>query len=426
MTMRTGAALIALTLATAACDLDLVNPNSPTESTVLTSQDGLIGLAAGLQGIWAGAVRYYALPSALGTDEWGPRSQALAADKSLFAGTPDRGFLIVAEPYRETYDIMRTADNLIENAPQVGFGVGLESGILALAKFYKAMALGQAIQIYEEIPVNIEPQGAEPQPRDVVMDTVLNLLESARQDLAGVTDAELSGFRNRILDPGVDLESSINAMLARYYLIDGQYDAAFEAAGRADTTSASVVTYSGTAMNPIHQYTYALNYVWPLQSFAREAEPGDQRVERWADTTVTDVTVEPTLVQPVTYGEPERTAPYPIYRPDEMTLIQAEVLARQGDLEGAIDLINQVRTQCTPGVEDPAPCLEPLTEADLPTQDDVLEQIAYERRYELFLTGLRLEDLKRLAPYTDAEPKIDFLPLPQRECETNPYVQGTC
>lgn len=418
MRMRAGAALLALTFATAGCDLDLVNPNSPTAESVLTSADGVIGAAAGLQGLYAGAVRYYALPSALVTDEWGPRSRALAADKTMFAGQPDASFLIVADPFRETYEIMREADDIIENAPNVGLGPGLQAGILALAKLHKAMALGMAIQIYPEMPVNLDPNGSAPQSRDVVLDTVISLLEEARAHLQGVSDAELAGFRSRVLDPGIDLRSSIDAMLARYYLIDGQYDAAFAAAGRADTTTASVYSYTAGDMNPIHQYMIPLDYTWPLLSFAREAEAGDERAAYWADSTAVDQLVDPPLIMPNHYLEPGD--PYALYRPDEMTLIQAEVHARNNELQQAIDLINQVRTQCTPGVEDPAPCLPALTLTDLPTQQAVLAQIAYERRYELYLTGLRWEDLRRLAPYTDAEPKVDFLPFPQRECDLNP------
>jgi hypothetical protein len=421
MNKRTGAALLALLLTTSGCDLDLVNPNSPTRETVITSPDGIIGSAVGLQGSFAAAARDYTLPSALVTDEWGPRSRALAADKSMFAGTPDRSFGIVAEPYRETFDIIRGANDILDNAPDQGFGPALEAGIMALAKLHKAMALGMAIQMFEEMPVAIAEGGSPPQSRDVVLDTVLNLLESARSDLQGITDAQLAAsvFNSRVLDPGIDLRSSVEAMLARYYLIDGQYDAAFQAAARADSTQASYYTYGSGEQNPIYQYSIALDYVWPLQSFAREAEDGDERVAFFADTLTVDELVTPALVAPAYYTN--SGDPYPLYRPDEITLIQAEVLARNGELQQAIDLINQVRTQCTAGVEDPAPCLPALTLTDLPTQDAVLEQIAYERRYELFLTGLRWEDLRRLAPYVDDAPKTDYLPIPQRECDINPF-----
>lgn len=418
MHTRIGTALLAMTLALTGCDLDLVNPNSPTEATVLTDADAIIGLTVGIQQQYASSVRDYTLPSALLTDEWGPRSRALAADKTMFAGQPDAGFGIVAAPFASTYQIVRTANNLLEHAPQVGLGQGLLAGILATAKLHKAMALGTAIQIYEEAPITLSLEGSAPQPRAVVLDSVLALLESARTDLEGVSDAELSGFRARALDPGINLRSSIDAMLARYYLIDGQYDQALAAANRADDETASVYTYAGTAQSPIYQYSIGLDYVWPLLSFAREAEAGDQRVAFWADTTTVDNLVTPPLVMPVAHTD--RFSAFPLYMPDEMRLIRAEVHARQGSLQQALDEINAVRTQCEPGLMDPAPCLEPLTLADVPTQDAMLAQIAYERRYELFLTGLRWEDLRRLGQFTGDAAKIAFLPFPQRECDVNP------
>lgn len=426
MHARLGAVLLGIGIITTGCDLDLVNPNSPTEATVLTDADAIIGLAVGIQEQFASSARHYALPSALVTDEWGPRSRALAADRTLFQGEPDRSFGIIANPFAATFQIMRTADNLIENAPQVGLGPALEAGVLAVAKLHKAMALGQAIQIYEELPVALAIGGTPPQPRDVVLDTVLSLLESARSNLQGVSDADLAGFRQRALDPGIDLRSSIDAMLARYYLMDGQYDAALEAANRADDENASVYTFTGTEMNTIHQYSSPeqLDYTWPLLSFAREAEEGDQRVAMWTDTMDIDDTVDPLLSAPVAYMD--RFDPYPLYRPDEIRLIRAEVHARNGDLQEAIDEINEVRTQCEPGREDPAPCLEELTLADLPTREAVLAQIAYERRYELFLTGLRWEDLRRLGQYTGDEAKVDWLPFPQRECDVNPSFEDIC
>ena len=48
MTMRQCAVAVAA-IALGACNLDLQNPNSPTEGEVTTSVDGVIALATGLQ-----------------------------------------------------------------------------------------------------------------------------------------------------------------------------------------------------------------------------------------------------------------------------------------------------------------------------------------------------------------------------------------
>jgi hypothetical protein len=107
--------------------------------------------------------------------------------------------------------------------------------------------------------------------------------------------------------------------------------------------------------------------------------------------------------------------PFPVFLPDEMKLIRAEVLARQGDFGGARDLINEVRTQCGVTTE-PAACLPELPAEELNTEAEVLAEVLRQRRYELFLQGLRFDDLRRF----DAPRKYDFLPLPQTECDRNP------
>lgn len=49
----------------------------------------------------------------------------------------------------------------------------------------------------------------------------------------------------------------------------------------------------------------------------------------------------------------------------------------------------------------------------------VLTQTAYERAHELYLQGLRWDDVRRLGPYVDVEPTIIFFPLTRQECVTN-------
>jgi len=52
----------------------------------------------------------------------------------------------------------------------------------ALAKLYKAMALGSLIQTYEEVPIDISVEGPVPQPRAAVLTEILTLLEGAKDD----------------------------------------------------------------------------------------------------------------------------------------------------------------------------------------------------------------------------------------------------
>ena len=110
---RIAVAFAGLALGAAACDmdLDLTDPNSPTEETALSSLDGIVATSLGMQDQFAGAVLTYVRAPALITDEWGPASRALASDQVLFTGEAiDPSFGTVSGPYFATYRIVRTAE----------------------------------------------------------------------------------------------------------------------------------------------------------------------------------------------------------------------------------------------------------------------------------------------------------------------------
>ena len=407
-----------------ACDtnLNLTNPNSPTEQTALSTVDGVIATSLGMQDQLASSILTYVRAPALVTDEWGPASRALGADQSLFTGEGiDPAYGVVSGPYYVTYRIARTADVIIAAVPSLpGLGTGFAAGLTANAKLFKAMALGYAAMQYEKLPLGPAIEGAVPVPRAQVFAEVIALLESARADLANVTDAQLAGFTSRALTPGFNVRNTIDAMLARYYLYTDQYALADAAAARVNLSVVSELTYSLAERNPIYAYSTDLIYVAPLRSFATEAEAGDKRVDFWVNRTGTPPQGTPPTLQLLPFQKyGNMTDPFPVYLPGEMLLIRAEAAARRNDLATAVSFINQVRTKSgtarTPGAE-----LPPLTVATLNTQARVLAQIAYERRYELFSQGLRWEDLRRLGQYVGETPAANFLPFPDAECTSNP------
>jgi starch-binding outer membrane protein, SusD/RagB family len=420
-----GAVLAAALLGGCNLDLNLTNPNAPTEAEVLNSIDGVLALSLGMQEQFAGSIHHYLRAPALVTDEWGTQQPALAADQALFAGgNIDASFGVVSEPYGTTYRVIRSANNLLTAAdnPNLQLGRGLQVGLRSTANLFKAMALGMAIQNFERVPIDIDAVGAVPQERAVVLAEVLRLLEAARADLATVTDAELAVFRTRALSPGFDLRNTVEAMLARYSLIAGQHQNALAAAGRVNQNVVSVFTFPAPTRNPINNYSFGARYVAGLQRFVREAEPDDQRPSFWLNTTSPGFLGNPptdTLLLLRQYAG--NNDPFPVYLPGEMLLIMAEAQARLGNLEQARARINQVRTKAptatTPGAQLPA-----LTAAQLPDLNSILRQIAYERRYELYMQGLRWEDLRRLGQFAGRQPKAAWLPLPERECRTNPVI----
>jgi ferric iron reductase protein FhuF len=429
---RRALALAVFAGATAGCSLDLVNPNGPKEEDVLSDGELILTTVIGLQAQYADNVLVFVRAPELVTDQWSTRPAALAADVSLARGNPDPIFGVVSDPFAAAYRISRTADLLRQNLPNVqGIGSTQRTQVNALTRLIEAMAVGHLTTQYERLPVRYDSAGAVPLPRDQVRDSVIAWLETARAEVGSLTPAQLDSVRGRVLD-AINLPNSINAMLARYYLFDGQYQNAINAAQRVPLSSLSLLNYPGTQINPLFQYMSLgqLRYVGARREFFLEAEATDRRPTFWADrvpSSANSTTGTPDSAFSFRAYGGARNDPYPLYLPDEMKLIQAEAYARLGNLPEAARLINEVRSQgynptgpCAVSLVEPTGCNPPLTAEQLDTEAEVFRAVLYERRYELFNQGLRWEDLRRLAAFTTDRPAVNFLPFPQSECDRNP------
>jgi hypothetical protein len=83
-----------------------------------------------------------------------------------------------------------------------------------------------------------------------------------------------------------------------------------------------------------------------------------------------------------------------------------------------------VRTQVASALDEPVAglaALDPGTQ--LGTSPQLLAEIARQRRYELYMQGLRWEDTRRLGTAITTTPVMEWLPTPRQECLTNP---GAC
>ncbi len=436
MRIRTLLTISAVALGAAACDLDLQNPNAPTEEEILTDDEGLVALAIGMQGEYAEGIEGFVVGPALVTDEWGTGTRSLIAYQSLLTGNNfDAGYGVVEDPWADAFQVVLAANGILDNVGASTLPSGLKTGLAALARTFKAMSLGTIIQQYERVPIDIgDPgQGSPLAERQVVFDTVLSLLQSARQDLSGLSPAELAILRSRAIPAAAfNLPATVDAMIARYSLFAARerqsqplYQQALDAAGRVPANTLSAVTYETTNVDQIYNLSVVAQYVFPLRSFVTEARPGDRRPAYWVQTTAAPFTGVPdSLLLPLAkYDQP--TGNYPVFLPDEIKLIRAEALTRLGDLAQARALVNEVRTQTSAAVEEPVAGLPALPVEALDTADELLREIAYNRRYELYLQGLRWEDARTLQPYVSTQPVFEFFPIPTQECQANPAVT-TC
>jgi hypothetical protein len=418
--MRT-AVFAALALGAGACSLDLTDPNAPAEEVVLNSPQLVLTTAVGIQAQYADNIHIFVRAPALVTDEWSTKPLALEADRSLVTGNVDYSYGVVSGPFEAAYRLARTADVLMEAAPRVGLSSGTQAGTVALARTLKAMALGHLTTQYAELPANYNPNGAAMLPREQVRDTVIALLEQARAGLAGVPADSLALFNSTVLQSnGLNLPNTINAMLARYYLFDGQYQQAIDASNRVPLNSLSQFLYPNPSANPVWNYGLTLNYVGTRREFFVEARDGDARPAYWANRASGVAGLPDSAFAFRKYGN--RNDPFPAYLPDEMRLIRAEALTRLGNLAAARDLVNAVRTQCSSSVDEPLACQPALAITALDTEAELLAEILYQRRYELYAQGVRWEDLRRLAAFTTDRPTTAFLPTPRDECIRNPLA----
>jgi tetratricopeptide (TPR) repeat protein len=413
-------ALVALTVE--ACDLDQRNPNAPVEEVSLSDPEGIIALAVGMQGQFAGHIDAFVENSALVTDEWGTTTLALAAYQVLVTGIAiDPSFITVSHAWLDMYQVIRSGNLLIEHAPQVGLGIGIQTGIVALAKLYKGMAFYWLAERYERAPIDITVTLPTPVAREEVLAEAILQLEAARTDLATVADADLATFRSRVLGTGFDIRNTVDAYLARAYLAQGNYAQALAAAQRVNLSVFSVFTYTATTPNPITGITTTgLRYTLPLRSFVTQAAPGDLRPDFWVNTAAATTRGNPDSLLQANRKFVTNIESFPVYLPDEIRLIIAEASARLGDLATARTMINAVRTGASANALDPVAGLPALTDAELATQAQVLTQIAYERQYELYMQGLRWGDTRRLDDFIAIEPTIELFPVPLSECDRNP------
>jgi hypothetical protein len=424
--------LCAAALVASSCDLDLTDPNNPKDEIVLTDPNGLKSVGVGLQAEYGNELVDPVYVDALVMNYLGAISAAFESYRRVDEGLSiDNDLGPSTETWAGMYDVVNLANILLENVPNVTFNqTGTSDALLALAKLFKAMAFGHLLQVYERIPLEVgldendEPIDAVFVTRAEAFAEVFRLLNEARQHIT--TTPPSAEFNEQVLAPGISLLNTIDAMIARYSLINGDLTGALTAAQR--VTAPSEMQFSSADQNPLWVMFLGSGNAFrlmPEDRFRTQAQAGDQRVAYWvtASTSNTASNAASPLDSHRRYGNPNgATVSWPIYTLDEMRLIQAEVYARQNNLIQALALLNQVRQHCPPpppgGTEpsiDPGACLPALLITDVPTQAAMLDAIYRERQYELYLMGLHWSDARRFGRPL----KYEFLMVSRPECERN-------
>ena len=414
------------------CDLNLDNPNAPTEGQVTTSPDGVIALATGLQARFATSYGSFAYMAGLVTDEFASTTAALISISDAEQGSVAPGTLIADNVFNNIYRTVRTADDLVTgaNALSADIDAGTRSGLKALAYALKGESLGEALQSYQQIPVNTfgvtQPTYVS---RSEALPVVRAILDSAANEISATPPSTF--FNTSILSPGLNLTNMVHLFRARYARMANDHAAALAAANlvaRSGPTALSVLTFPAPNTNFFANVTGGTNGISPRREFRLSMTSGDGRAAYFVAPSTQSGRVGAALDLWARYFSAQ--APLPVYYPDEALLIKAEALANLNQLAAAQAALDSVRTDCpgNRGIDDPKACLPPLS-GQL-TQSQLIAEIYVQRRYELFATGLRWEDARRrsavrgpvAAPGVPLDAQRCWLPYSIGDRNANPNV----
>jgi hypothetical protein len=413
--------LLLVMICMSSCDTEYLDPNSILEPDVTNSTENLIRLINGVQQRWStdrtGVLYNVTNLSGLNTEELRLLNPGnLEENEILLGGTSVSGSNgILNSLWTNSLLCRKEAITIIDAAAAASSDVSAANSLKAYALFYRAMAHGTLIQYFESVPLEII-DNAPFVDRKTVLQSVLSDLETAK----GYIDAGLSVQITSGVFISVDLENSVNALLARFNLMAGNYSEAIVAANAVDLNAASTWKFDAAVPNPLAFWFGSQNVT---QAKSLSFGLPDSLLPDAADERVSFYVEEPDPADFQIVGfYSDNLDEIPVYLPGEMVLIKAEAYARDNDLLNAVDQLNEVLTKTSTsdafglGANLPA-----YTGAE--TKEAVLDEIYKNRRIELYLTGLSLEDTRRFdrpgATEENAERNRDYYPYPNAERDNN-------
>lgn len=425
-------AILCLVLTTS-CETDFDNLNEATDEQTYSSREGVLAAAVGMQQLYSTTgLRWIIETPAITTREAAITTTFLNMIELEEGGTALPNFNTNTDGMWSTnYRVLKVAEDIEASVEGLNLEPGTQSGLVAFAKLFKALAVGSLSQNFEQVilQTNQDNNATFVSRQEGFEFAIQQLTEAASLISATPVSSE---FSSEVTAGNIDLTNTIQAMLARYNLFAGNYDAAITAANNVDQSSVSIFAYDLLNLNPIWARVYqnsAPNWK-PRDRFGLPEEfdldPADGRLDFYL-IPLDETNQNGLPIEDLAGFFDENTEAIPVYLPDEMNLIIAEANLRKAnpDIEAAVAALNLVRTDNN----------DPLgVNANLApysgemTVSAVLKEIYKNRRAELFLQGLSLEDSRRFdRPQPGLEPgnfeeerNRNFYPYPERERNSNP------
>lgn len=427
------AVLLVFSLIFMACETNFENPNAATLDQVYSSREGVFAATVGMQQVYAtSGMRWIIETPAITTREGGITTTFQNMIELEDGGTALPNFNSNVQGMWSTLlRVMKIAEDITTSAENINLEAGTKNGLIAYAKLYKAMCIGSLSQNFEQVIVNTSATNdAIFVSRTDGFNEAVKLLNEAKSALESqpVSDE----FVNEITKGNIDVLNTIKAMLARYNLFASNYDAAITAANSVDMSSKSEFVYDLQNLNPIWKriiqngtpnFKPRDNFGLPT-SFIFDANDG--RISFYL-SSLDENNQNDLPIEDIAGFFDLETKPIPVYLPDEMNLIIAEANLRKAtlDLSAATTALNKVLTDNSDAFGVNANL---STYSGANTKEALLLEVYKNRRAELFLTGLSLEDSRRFnrpqpsgntGVFTE-ERNRNFYPYPERERNSNP------
>ncbi|MCX6214388.1 RagB/SusD family nutrient uptake outer membrane protein [Spirosoma sp.] len=423
--------LTGLLLTQAACNKEYLNPSTISQSQAVSSPDGLMTLANGLQYRYTtgGALSVlYASTAGAGLTT---REQAVLnvgnldeANLATGAGNVSNINSVVRNLWTQSHLVRSNAELILANTGVVS-DAGTKSGIIGYASIFRALSLGTLGMFFEQSPVTTGTNVPFVTRAQVFKEAISTLETAATQLPSAPVSADFTGK----IVTGIDIPNTIQALIARYALFSGDYDKALAAAAKVDLTKRSVFNFDDNTRNPLFEYTFGnLNVFQPTNAnlglpATLAPDAADKRIA-FLTKPSTNTAVAPVIA---TAFYTANNAAVPVYLPGEILLIQAEAYARKGDLVNAVASLNKVLTKTATqdafGLGAALPAY-----AGAQTADAILAEIYRNRQIELAYQGFRLEDSRRFnrpgPGATGAERNRNFFPYPLTERNNNTNTPG--
>lgn len=400
------------------CKKDYVNPNAAIDAQLVSTLPGLTGITIGIHRTYSAgrASSLYNRVSINGlvTKELTVLNQGNTGEYQLQlgGGSVDGTNSLLSGLWTVSNKIIYEADKVIAGANALA-DKNYASGLIGYASLFKALAVGDLSMFWEKVPTGTGSNVSFTD-RAQGFAAAISTIDAA---LTAIAANPVSASFTSNVPAGISLVNALNAVKARFSLFTGNYANALTAANAASPTVKSTFNFTTVNLNPIFETVTSTNNVTAAISNTTLGlpagllpDPADKRLAFYTTSAYNSK---------IAGFAGASTAAWPVYLPGEMTLIKAEAYARQAtpDLTNGLIELNKVVTKTAAGdafaVGADLPAIAgPLTQAQL------LEEIYRQRCIELYMSGFKLEDMRRFSR-PNTERTRNLLPYPFLERDNN-------